>query len=141
VRQILPHLLWLGNAADAGDYRRLFAAGVEALVQLAAEEPAVAPPRELTYCRFPLLDGAGNSAKLMHLAVATVAGLLRGHVPTLVCCGAGLSRAPAVAAAALAVWLRQPPEECLRRVAEQHPCDVAPALWGDLVELHRAPRP
>jgi hypothetical protein len=136
MRQVLPHLLWLGNAADAEDYRALFAAGIEALVQLAVEEPPVQPPREITYCRFPLLDGAGNSMKLLALAVTTLSQLLRQHVPTLVCCSAGLSRGPAVAAAALAVFLRQPPSDCLRRLSEQHPCDVTPALWDDLVHMH-----
>jgi protein-tyrosine phosphatase len=135
MRQVLPHLLWLGNAGDGRDFRELFGAGIEALVQLAAEEPPAPAPRDLTFCRFPLLDGPGNSTKLLRLAVGTVAGLLEQHVPTLVCCGAGLSRAPAVAACALALFQRQPPQECLRRLAEQHPADVAPALWDDLVQL------
>ena len=139
MRQALPHLLWIGNADDAEDYRALFGAGIEALVQLAMEEPPARPPRELIYCRFPLLDGPGNSPKLLHLAVTTVAGLLRRHVPTLLCCRAGLSRSPTVAAAALSLFLRQPPEECLRRLTEQHPSDVAPALWDDVLQVLASP--
>jgi hypothetical protein len=138
MKQILPHFLWLGHADDGRDARQLFEAGIEALVQLAMEEPALQPPRELTYCRIPLLDGAGNSTKLLRLAIRTVAELLGDHVPTLVCCNAGLSRAPVIAAAALALLTRQPAEDCLRRLAEQHSCDVAPAFWDDVMQVWRS---
>jgi hypothetical protein len=135
MKQILPHFLWLGHAGDGTDARQLFAVGIEALVQLAMEVPPVQPPRELIYCRIPLVDGSGNSTKLLRLAIRTVAELLSAHVPTLVCCNAGLSRAPAIAAAALSLLSRQSPGDCLRRLAEEHPCDVAPALWDDIVQV------
>ena len=44
------------------------------------------------------------------LAIATLANLIRRRSPTLVCCGAGMSRAPAVAAAALSVASRETPD-------------------------------
>ncbi len=119
----------------ARDFRQLLGAGIEAVVQLALEEPALQPPRELLFCRFPLLDGPGNDARTLSLAVTTVAGLLERRVPTLVCCGAGVSRSPALAAAALALARRQTPEECLRRVAEHHPCDVTPGLWNEVLHV------
>ncbi len=59
--------------------------------------------RDLVYCRFPLVDGAGNDARILKMAVHTVAELLRKEVKTLVFCSAGMSRAPSIAAAALTV--------------------------------------
>jgi protein-tyrosine phosphatase len=135
--RILPHLLWLGHAGDGRDYRQVFAADVRAIVQLAVEEPPLQPPRELIYCRFPLVDGLGNSADLIALAVRTVRSLLEMEVPTLLCCGAGLSRSPAIAAAALARLRSRPLAEALAEVARQHSVDVSPGLWADLQERLR----
>src|SRR5207247_693921 len=98
MRQVLPHSLWLGHAGDGRDFRLILDTGIQAVVQLAAEEPALQLPRELIYCRFPLVDGPGNDAKLLYLATATVASLLERSLPVLVCCGAGMSRSPAIAA-------------------------------------------
>jgi protein-tyrosine phosphatase len=132
MRQILPHHLWLGHAGDASDFRRQFDLGIEAILQVAMEEPPVQPPRELIYCRFPLLDGTGNRAELLHVAIETTAAFLRMRLPILICCSAGLSRSPVLAAAALARAFDQSPEECLRAVFEQHPSDVSGALWNDV---------
>src|SRR5476651_2269367 len=101
MRQILPHALWLGHAGDGRDYHRVLETGIQALVQLAAEEPVLELPRDLIYCRFPLVDGSGNDKKLLRLAISTVSDLLEMKVPTLVICGGGLSRSPAIAAAAI----------------------------------------
>ena len=136
MRQVTPYWLWLGHAGDGRDFPALYDAGIRAVVQLALEEPARRPPRDLVYSRIPLLDGAGNTDDALFLAVRTVADLLRRRMPTLVCCGAGMSRAPAVVAAALALVEQAPPEDCLRRLAEQHhPTDVAPGLWNELLQL------
>ena len=96
-----PIPLWLGHAADAQDFKRILDLEITALVQLAAEEAPLQPPRELIYCRFPLVDGPGNDASLLSLAITTLANLLEKRKSVLVCCGAGLSRSPAVAAAVL----------------------------------------
>ena len=101
MKQIHPHPLWLGHAGDGEAFRRLFDLGIEAVVQLAAEEPPIPLPRDLILCHFPLLDGVGNRPEVLSLAVETTAALVRGRTPTLLCCGAGMSRSPAVAAAAL----------------------------------------
>jgi hypothetical protein len=69
------------------------------------------------------------------LAVRTVAALIGAGIPTLVCCGAGMSRAPAVAATALAEARGGSPGAWLERVTEHHPSDVSPALWGELVAI------
>ena len=94
------------------------------------------PPRELIYCRFPLLDGSGNRCELLSVAVRTVATLLEMKIPTLLCCGAGMSRSPAIAAAALARITQESPETWLKRVADQHPSDVSPGLWQEVRAVH-----
>jgi protein-tyrosine phosphatase len=132
MRQIVPHLLWLGHRGDARDLRRVLGAGIEALVDLAREEPPLATHRELIYCRLPLEDGTGNPPALLRLAIRTVVDLLAARVPTLVFCGAGMSRTPAVTAAALALHLRRPPEECLVLLKEAGPADVSPGLWQEV---------
>jgi protein-tyrosine phosphatase len=132
MKQIPPYPLWLGHAGDGRDFKRVFDAGIKALVELAAEEPPSTAPRDLVYCRFPLLDGSGNDQTLLALAINTLASLLERQVPTLVGCGAGMSRSPAVAAAALALVYQEPPEDCLRQIVAQHPCDISPALWEEV---------
>jgi hypothetical protein len=135
MRQITPHFLWIGHAGDGRDHRRQYQLGIRAIVQVAAEEPALQPPRDLLCCRFPLLDSPGNDAKLLQLAIATLAALVEQRLPTLVCCSAGMSRGPALVAAALAYIYDDSADDCLKRVAEHHPADVAPGLWGEMTSL------
>jgi hypothetical protein len=135
MNRIEPHRLWVGHSGEEQDFRALFDAGIRALVSLAMEEQPGTPPRELIYCRFPLLDGPGNDLALLALAIRTVAALERAQVPTLVTCGGGVSRAPVIAAAALALTLGLPPAECLQQVVKFHACDVSPALWDDVTAL------
>ncbi len=138
MRQLQPHRLWLGHAGDAGNVRPLFDAGVKAVVDLAVEEPPSRPPRELIACRFPLVDGAGNDPDTLLLAVRTIATLIQTQVPTLVCCGVGVSRAPAITAAALSLVQRLTPAQALERLAQQYPCDVNTALWEEIAALMTA---
>ncbi|MCI0465366.1 MAG: hypothetical protein L0Z62_51250 [Gemmataceae bacterium] len=133
MRQILPHSLWLGHAGDASNLRAILDSGIAALVDLAIEERPPALTRELICCRFPLVDGTGNSPHLLRLAIQTVASLVGGHIPTLVSCGAGLSRAPSIAAAALALVSGQSCEECLVLVRQAGRADVSPGLWQDVL--------
>jgi protein-tyrosine phosphatase len=138
--QILPHHLWLGHAGDGRDLQKLFEAGIQALVQLGAEEPVILAPRDLIEVRIPILDGPGNQAETLTFAIRTVAALLTLRVSTLVCCGAGMSRSPCIAAAALAMNSGEAPGQALRRIVEQRRCDVNPGLWNDVVDL-TTPRP
>jgi protein-tyrosine phosphatase len=135
MNEILPHQLWLGHTGEARNFRGLFAAGIRALVELAVEEAPAQAPRELILCRFPLVDGAGNDADLLALATNTLVGLLERRIPTLVSCSMGLSRGPALAAAALARMHHEPPEKWLAFVAERHPSDVSTSLWAELVSF------
>jgi len=67
--------------------------------------------------------------------VRTVAALIASATPTLVCCDCGMSRSPAVAAAALAEAYGGSPTEWLERVTLHYHSDVSPALWGEIVDL------
>jgi hypothetical protein len=133
--RIHPYPLWIGHGGEGHDFPQILDLGIGAVIELAVEEPSLATRRELIACRFPLIDGAGNRPELLALAVRTVASLIVAEVPTLVCCSEGMSRSPAVVAAALAVAFREPPEACLKRVAEHHPHDVSPRFWGDLIQV------
>lgn len=133
MRPIPPYPLWLGHVGDARDVRGVLSAGIAALVDLALNEPPVAVTRELVYCRFPLLDGAGNSPWLLRAAVETTAALLRANVSTLVFCSGGMSRTPAIAATALARVTGRSPEECLADIARTGACDVSTTLWRDII--------
>jgi hypothetical protein len=137
INQIKPFPLWLGHAGSGRDFRPALAAGIEAVVQLAAEEPALQPPRDLIYCRFPLLDGGDNPPDRLRLTIATVVELLGAPTPTLLCCSFGRSRSPPIAAAALALLQKTPLETCLQYVGEQYRTDVSPGLWQDIVTVMR----
>jgi protein-tyrosine phosphatase len=131
--RISPDPLWIGHGGEGHDFARILDLGIEAVVELAVEEPPFPTRRELIACRFPLIDGTGNRPDLLVLAVRTVAALVASGVPTLVCCGGGLSRSPAVAAAALAVVHGESPAASLERVTAHHPSDVSPGFWAELV--------
>ena len=135
MNQVAPMRVWIGHGGEGHDFAKILDLGIEAVVELAEEEPSFPTRRDMIACRFPLIDGSGNRPELLALAVETVARLIAAQVPTLVCCAAGMSRAPAVVAAALARVERSAPEECLKRVAAHHPSDVSPALWRELTAL------
>ena len=80
------------------------------------------------------MDGEGNDAQLLRLAVETVVHLLAGGTPTLVCCGAGMSRSPIIAAAAWSIHRNESPQETLRAITQSKPRDVSPLLWNDVIK-------
>lgn len=132
MRQVRGRALWLGHAGDLRDAREILAADVQAVVELADNEPFAALPRELIRCRFPLSDGGDNPIWLLKLAADCVATMLRAGVPVLVCCSAGMSRSVCVAAGgvSLAEGLSLP--ESVAAVVGSGPADVSPRLLGQL---------
>ncbi len=132
--EVVPQRLWLGHAGDVRDWRTLLGAGVRAVVDLALNEPAQTLPRELIYCRVPLIDGSDNPPETLRLAVDIAVSLLRASAPTLVCCSAGMSRSLAIGAAAWAVVSQSPPEDCLRSFAARRPHDLSPGLWHSVLQ-------
>jgi len=134
VREVIAGVLWIGNAREARDVRAVLGLGIGAVVDLAIEEPPVLFPRDVVYCRFPLVDGSGNSPALVRAAIETTTTLIRGRVPTLVACSGGMSRSPAIAAAALARFECETPQQSLARVAASGPHDVSASFWADVVQ-------
>jgi hypothetical protein len=138
MREILANQLWIGNAGDGRDPERLLQAGLVAVVNLAAEEPSPVLPRSMIYCHFPLVDGPQDDAGVLDVAIQTVVSLLKKRVPTLVYCGAGMSRSPAVVAAALSIVQGRSPDEKLKEIVAGHPHDVSPHLWEAVQRTCRA---
>ena len=135
MRRVSNYPLWIGHALDPLDLRAVHAAGIEALIDLAINEPVPQLTRELIYCRFPIVDGSGNCPELLRLAVQTTAKLIRTATPTLIFCSAGMSRSPAIAAAALALATGRPAMDCLAELFVDAPRDLSAALWQDLLNV------
>jgi protein-tyrosine phosphatase len=135
MRHVPETSCWIGNAGDCRSFRELFERGIQAIVQLAAEEPSPQFPRELLVLRFPLVDGAGNIPSVLKMAVDCVRQLIAADILSLVSCSAGMSRSPAVIAAALAEIDNADLDECLKRVIGDGPREVSPGLWHDVKNL------
>ena len=138
MHEVIPNRLWIGNAVEARDIRRLLDLGVAALVDLAIEELPSGLIRELVYCRIPLIDGSSNPPERLRLAVETLVALIRQGMPTFVFCGAGMSRSPAITAAALAVVEGADANTVLQRIVAGIPHDVSPALWQEVTACLQA---
>ncbi len=136
MRPIAGFPLWIGHIGDVRDPRALLSAGVLAVIDLALNEPPARLPRELVYCRFPLIDGAGNPPWLLRAAVDCVADFLRSGTPTLVYCGAGMSRSPCIAAVGIARVRGCSAEEALLWVAKSGAVDVTPGFWAEVKAAH-----
>ena len=130
MRVVTPGRLWLRNAADARDLQGIMDAGILAVVDLAVEELTPTLPRSTVYCRFPIVDGEQATQGTLRIAIETVASLLRREIPTLVFCGAGMSRSPSVVAAALSVAEGGKLDDRLKQVVAGHPHDVSPRHWA-----------
>jgi protein-tyrosine phosphatase len=132
MRRVEGFTLWLGHVGDLADRRTIVETGILAVIDLAAEELSAVLPRDFAYCRFPLIDGPGNSVWLIRAAVETVACFLRSSAPTLVYCGAGMSRSPCIAAAAIALVRTHSFDDALKLVSSSGPVDMSPGLWADV---------
>jgi protein-tyrosine phosphatase len=135
MREILPRKLWLGSVADAKNIETVMDAGIVAVVDLTHEEMPLSFPRSMVYCRFPILDGQQDARQILITAIETLAALLKKDIPTLVYCSAGMSRSPAVAAAALSILQGNMPDDNLRQVVCGHPHDISPRLWEEVREI------
>ena len=77
MRAIIPDLLWIGTAVDACNIKAVLDLGITAVIDLAIEEKPVLYPREIIYCRVPLVDGGDNSATTVRLAIDTTRRCIR----------------------------------------------------------------
>jgi protein-tyrosine phosphatase len=134
MRKVSPHELWIGHVGNLNDPRELLKQGVQAVVELADNEPMATLPRELIRCRFPITDGDEQRLWLLRLAAETTAALLRAQVPLLVCCSNGMSRSVCIAAAALVVAEGISPKAAISLVAGEGPTDISPALYNRVQE-------
>ena len=132
MRQIGARQLWIGNAGDLRNPRLVLDVGIEAVIELADNEPFAGLPRELVRCRYPLSDGGDNPPWLLRLAAESVAALMMADTPTLVCCSAGMSRSVCVAAGGIAIVEKRPLGEVLIEVVGSGPADVSPQLFEQL---------
>lgn len=130
--EVQSNSLWIGNAFDAREPRKLFEQEIAAVVDVAYEELPAQLPRQLIYCRFPLLDGAGNEPRLLRHALRTVSDLLESAIPTLLACSAGMSRSPTIGAFALATVLKKSPEQIVQKIGTQMTLEIKPNLWADV---------
>ena len=132
MHEVISNRLWTGNAADARDPKPLLEIGIRAVVDLALEEPPPRLTRDIIVCRFPLIDGSGNRHAVLSAAIVTTAALLHRQIPLLVACSSGMSRSPAVSAAALGLERKQRLDAVIAECFEGKPCDLSSALWNDL---------
>ena len=84
------------------------------------------------YCRIPLVDGSGNRPEIIRAAVDLTASLIDSRVPTLVACGAGMSRSPIIVAAALARVDGRSLEQGLEDITIGVAHDVSTSLWAEV---------
>jgi protein-tyrosine phosphatase len=131
MREAITHCLWLGNALEARDVSVVLRLGVVAIVDLAMEEPAIHFPRDIVYCRIPLVDGSGNRPEIIRAAVELTASFIDSRVPTLVACGAGMSRSPIIVAAALSRVDGRSLEQALDDITMGVAHDVSTSLWAE----------
>jgi protein-tyrosine phosphatase len=139
MRQVHGTSLWIGNAGDLRKPASIFDNGIEAVIDVAEEEPVSTLPRSLNYIRLPLADDASNTTWKVELAIETAANLLRRKVSMLIACSAGLSRSLCVAAGAIARVRRTDPHEALAEVIASGPADISPGFWEQVVCLVSAP--
>jgi protein-tyrosine phosphatase len=136
IRNVYSELLYVGNALDARDLKAIYDKQISAVVDLAINEPPAQLGREIIYCRFPLNDGGGNNDGLIAIAVRTIAAMIQNKTRTIVACSAGMSRAPTIAAASVALMTGRDPDECLVDIISNAPNDVSPILWAQIKRVY-----
>ena len=135
MREVIPEKLWIGNSLDARDVTAVLGFGITAIVDLAIEELPIQFPRDVVYCRFPLIDGSGNQPAILRAAMEATARFLASGTPTLVACGAGMSRSPAIVAAAMAATEGIELTDALESLTTGHPHDVSPSLLAEISSM------
>ena len=136
IREIHPDHLFIGNATDARDLRLLYDNRIAAVVDLAINELPAQLARDMMYFRVPIVDGNGNSNATVDMAIRCVVMLIENDIRTMVACSAGMSRSPAIAAAAIALATGRLPDECLAAIVTDSPHDVSPILWSRVMTVY-----
>jgi protein-tyrosine phosphatase len=134
VRQIADLPLWVGHVGNLRDLQAILAVGIEAVVELADNEPPAMLPRDMVHCRFPISDAGETTAWLLRLAVNAVAALVKAGKPTMVCCSSGMNRSVAIAAAGVAIAKEMSLDAALNALTRSGAVDVSPRLLAALRE-------
>lgn len=101
--EIVPGRLYLGNMADANNIPLLHERGIKSIMSVCQFAPKKAREQPFVRVHVPLVDGP-NEPEIFALAVALTARLLlASERPMLVHCRGGVSRSPAVLAAAMII--------------------------------------
>ncbi|MGN6546021.1 MAG: dual specificity protein phosphatase family protein [Aureliella sp.] len=137
IREIHDGILYLGNAMDVRDLRLLYDNQLVAVVDLAVNERPAQLSHDLIYLRIPIVDGNSNWSSSIELAIRCLIMLMNKRLKTVVACSAGMSRSPAIAAAAIAALTRRPIEECLLEIVANAPHDVSPTLWSQVRAVYQ----
>jgi protein-tyrosine phosphatase len=95
--------LFVGTIDAVGEETRLRAHEITTIVSLTHGELPNGAPTETDVHRHPLIDGPQADLETFEQAVDDVVTALKSGEDVLVCCSAGASRSPAVAATALAL--------------------------------------
>ena len=142
MRELIQERLWIGNSRDVHDIRSVLARGITSVIDLAIDELPAVYPRDIIYCRFPLIDGGGNSPVVLHATIQTAITLVNGGVATLVACSLGMSRSPCIAAAILSNVEQIDADDALQRILLHEPHDVSANLWADIkLSMRRMTKP
>lgn len=134
MHQIPGTSLWLGNASHLRNVPAILRLDITTIVDFAIEEPVPNLPRTVSYFRFAITDDGANDLVLLKAAITLTALLASGQHPTAICCSAGMSRSPVIAAAALCVAHGASIHEMLTLVTQHQPADVSPAFLAQVVE-------
>lgn len=94
--------LYIGSATDAADHPTYTEYGINAVVNLAYDDPADGYPEHVTVHRHAFDDGSDAYTGTFHNAVTTVLNLLDDGNTVLVHCHRGISRSGSVTAAVIA---------------------------------------
>jgi len=135
IRNVLPDRLWIGNCADGRNVDGLLSLGIEAVIDLAAEERPALLPRDFFYFRIPLVDGGDNEDEKIRLAVETTRLSFKAALRTLICCSAGLSRSPLIAAAIVSCDKGDSIETLLQQIGQLGPLDPSSQLLSHLKRI------
>ncbi len=125
--------IWIGNASDLRDIPSVLNNGVAAIIDLAAEEPFPTIPRATSYCRFALTDDGENNAADIQAAILAASTFVSVGLAIAICCSAGLSRSPSVAAATMSFISGDSLVASLELVSAVKHIDVSPAFWNQVV--------
>ncbi len=127
--------IWLGNTSDLRDIRSVLKHGVTAIIDLAIEDPLPTIPRATTYCRFMITDDGENNPANIHAAILAASAFVSGGHVAAICCSAGLSRSPSIAAATMSYISGDSPTATLELVSAVKHIDVNPAFWNQVVDV------